>query len=42
MLERVEAGQGTTVIPVDGLRKGLYLLTMNDGVTRKTVKVIKK
>ncbi len=42
MLERVEAGQGTTVIPVDGLRKGLYLLTMSDGVSRKTVKIIKK
>ena len=41
-LERMEAGQGTTVIPVEGLRKGLYLLTMNDGVIRKTIKVIKR
>ena len=42
VLERVEAGQGTTVVPADGLRKGLYLLTMNDGVSHKTVKVVKK
>lgn len=41
-LERMTVGQGTAVIAVDGLRKGLYLLTMNDGMTRKTVKIIKK